>query len=132
MLFKMERDCVEPSDIDGVVSAEMPENADDAALVGQYMVHRHPSPQSPPSKYCQTVLPDGSRKCRFHYPHVLQPRTTVDSEGHIHYRQRHAGDENVVPYCLPLLQKFKCHINFEVANTSHLFQYLFKYIHKGN
>ena len=25
MLFKMERDCVEPSDIDGVVSAEMPE-----------------------------------------------------------------------------------------------------------
>ena len=132
MLFKMEHDCVEPSNIDGVVSAEMPENTDDAALVSQYMVHRHPSPQSPPSKYCQTMLPDGSHKCHFHYPHTLQPRTTVDSEGHVHYCWQHAGDENVVPYCLPLLRKFKCHINFEVANTSHLFQYLFKYIHKGN
>ena len=87
MLFKMEHNCVEPSDIDGVVSAEMPENADDTALVSQYMVHRHPSPQSPPSKYCQTVLPDGSRICHFHYPHALQPRTTVDSEGHVHYRR---------------------------------------------
>jgi hypothetical protein len=38
----------------------------------------------------------------------------------------------VVPHCLPLLWKFQCHLNFEVANTSHLFQYLFKYIHKGD
>lgn len=37
----------------------------------------------------------------------------------------------IVPHCLPLLRQFKCHINFEVAATSHIFQYLFKYIHKG-
>jgi hypothetical protein len=37
----------------------------------------------------------------------------------------------VVPYCLELLRKFECHLNFEVANTSHIFQYLFKYLHKG-
>jgi hypothetical protein len=30
-----------------------------------------------------------------------------------------------------LLRRFNCHINFEVANTAHLFQYIFKYIHKG-
>jgi hypothetical protein len=37
----------------------------------------------------------------------------------------------VVPHCLPLLRKFRCHLNMECANTSHLFQYLFKYVHKG-
>ena len=37
----------------------------------------------------------------------------------------------VVPHCLPLLVKFLCHINFEVANAIHLFQYLFKYVYKG-
>jgi hypothetical protein len=29
----------------------------------------------------------------------------------------------VVPHCLLLLRKFKCHINFEIAGSSHLFQY---------
>ena len=37
----------------------------------------------------------------------------------------------VVAHCLELLRKFGCHINFEAANTSHIFSYLFKYIHKG-
>lgn len=131
MLFRVERACVDPADIDAVVSAEMPENPDDAALVTQFMLHKHPSPRNPPSKYCQKELPNGTRTCRFRYPQPLQPTTTIDGEGRVHYRRRKAGDENVVPHCLPLLRKFKCHINFEVANTSHLFQYLFKYIHKG-
>ena len=26
---------------------------------------------------------------------------------------------------------YRCHINFEVASAAHLFQYMFKYIHKG-
>ena len=55
----------------------------------------------------------------------------VDSIGHVHYRHRKPQDAWVVPYCLPLLHKYQCHINFEIASTSHLFQYLFKYIHKG-
>jgi hypothetical protein len=39
----------------------------------------------------------------------------------------------IVPYCLPLLHAFQCHrVNVEVAGSSHLFQYLFKYIHKGS
>lgn len=37
----------------------------------------------------------------------------------------------VVPHCLPLLRKFNCHLNFEVCSTSHIFQYLFKYVHKA-
>jgi hypothetical protein len=131
MLIKYEKDCVHPLDIDNVVSAEMPTDPADAALVTRFMIHNHPAPNQPPSKYCQKDQADGVRTCRFHYPHPIQERTTIDSEGRVHYRRRTAADVMVVPHCLPLLRKFQCHINFEVANTSHIFQYLFKYIHKG-
>jgi hypothetical protein len=79
---------------------------------------------------CQHVDEDGHRKCNFNCPHPLQATTSIDVEGHLHYQRQNPGDEWVLPHCLPLLQKFQCHLNFEVANTSHLFEYLFKYIHK--
>lgn len=131
ILVKFFRDCVNPRDIDIIVSAEIPTNAEDASLVKRFMMHNHPAPDKPRSKYCQREEPDGSRSCRFRYPHPLQEVTTVDTEGRVHYRRRRPGDEMVVPYCLPLLRKYQCHLNFEVANTSHIFQYLFKYIKKG-
>jgi hypothetical protein len=131
ILVKFASDCVLPEDIDSIVSAEIPPDPQDATLVNTFMLHRHPAAERPPSKYCQRELADGSRKCRFKYPRPLQPTTTIDSEGRVHYRRRNAGDEMVVPHCMPLLQKFQCHINFEVSSTSHIFQYLFKYIHKG-
>lgn len=131
MLIRFEKPCLDPNDIDDIVSAEMPTNVDDAALVRKFMMHNHPPADRPASKYCQKQHEDGTRTCRFHYPHPLQQVTTVDAEGRVHYRRRKPGDEMVVPHCLPLIKKFECHINFEVANTSHLFQYIFKYIHKG-
>ena len=131
ILIKFTSDCTHPNDIDSIVSAEVPLDPHDALLVNTFMRHNHPSPNRPPSRYCQYELPDGTRACRFKYPRPLQPTTTVDPEGRIHYRRRRPGDETIVPHCLPLLRKFECHINFEVASTSHIFQYLFKYIHKG-
>ena len=131
ILLKYRKDCITASDIDAVVSAEIPSNPSNAALVQGSMLHRHPPADKPPSKYCQRVDEDGNRTCRFHYPHALQSTTSIDVEGRPHYRRRNPGDEWVVPHCLPLLKKFQCHVNFEVANSSHLFQYLFKYIHKG-
>jgi ATP-dependent DNA helicase PIF1 len=95
------------------------------------MIHRHPVASEPMSEYCQRLDSHGNRKCRFQYPKPIQNETTVDSEGRVHYRRRNKCDEMVVPYCLALIRKFQCHINFEIANTSHIFQYLFKYIHKG-
>jgi hypothetical protein len=109
----------------------MPTDPEDAALVQTFMIHHHPARDKPASAYCQHEDVDGTRSCRFHYPHPLQIITTIDSEGRVHYRRRNEADQWVVPHCLPLLRKFKCHLNFEVANSSHLFQYLFKYIHKG-
>jgi Helitron helicase-like domain at N-terminus len=130
ILCKFEHDCVHPIDIDCIISAEIPTNPADEELVWKLMLHRHPPPNKPHSRYCQRIQSD-RRICRFGYPHALQAQTTVDSEGRVHYRRRKQGDEWVVPHCLPLLRKFQCHLNIEAANPSHLFQYLFKYIHKS-
>jgi hypothetical protein len=130
ILIRFPVDCFEPTDIDRIVSAEIPADAEDAKLVRKFMLHNHPLPTRPAAKYCQRESADGTRTCRFNYPHPLQPTTTIDVEGRVHYRRRQIGDEMVVPHCLALLRKFQCHINFEVASSSHIFQYLFKYIHK--
>jgi hypothetical protein len=131
ILVKYAMDCTHPTDIDKVVSAEIPDDPTDAVLVRKFMMHNHPPATHPPSKYCQRESAEGNRTCRFRYPQKLQNQTTIDVEGRVQYRRRNPGDEMVVPYCLELLRKFRCHINFEVANTSHIFQYLFKYLHKG-
>jgi len=137
ILLKYAKDCVSPEDIDWVVSAHIPEAADEAEAVRRFMIHpfHHsniisnvpPSPQHP-LKYCEKWK-DGARMCRFGYPKSNQEETSVDSH-RVLYR-RGEGDAFVVPHCLPLIQKFNCHINMEIAGCGHLFQYLFKYVHKG-
>ena len=121
ILVKYASECIHPDNINSIVSAEVPDDMNDALLVNTFMHHNHPTPNWPPSKYCQYKLPDGTRMCHFKYPHPLQPITTIDTDGHVHYRWRKPRDEMVVPHCLPLLRKFQCHINFEVTNTSHIF-----------
>ena len=118
ILIKYTRDCTTPEAIDSVISAELPLDPSDANLVHSSGLIHNCGP------YCGT--------CRFHYPHPLQSSTTIDNTGRVHYRRRREADARVVPHCLPLVRQFRCHINFEVANTSHMFQYLFKYIHKGS
>jgi hypothetical protein len=131
ILIRYARDCVLPEDIDAIVSAEIPLNALDARLVRDFMIHSHPNPNSLPT-YCERVdHQTGLSRCQFHFPYTLQPTTTINDEGRVQYRRCNPGDEWVVLHCLPLLRKFQCHINFEVANTSIIFQYLFKYVHKG-
>ena len=132
ILIKFAKDCVLPSDIDKVISAEIPEDASDAALVRKFMLHQHRNhANGGPPQSCQRMTSSGRYKCRFHFPHALQEFTTINFEGRVHYRRRKPGDQWVVAHCLELLRKFNCHINFEAANTSHLFSYLFKYVHKG-
>ena len=132
ILTKYKNDCVLPGDIDSVISAEVPDDPEDARLVETFMIHHHPPAHREMSKYCQREDINGNRSCRFGYPQPLQPVTTIDTQGRIHYRRRNDADRWVVPFCLPLLRKYRCHLNFECANTSHLFQYLFKYVHKGS
>jgi len=131
ILIKFACGTLTPSDIDNIVSAELPHDEPDRSLVQRYMIHHHPPPDEPPSSYCQKEDAFGIRHCRFHYPRPLQPATTIDDLGRVHYKRTHPDDAMVVPCCLPLLRAFECHMNFEVAASSHLFQYLFKYINKS-
>ena len=121
-----------------MISARIPEAADDAVIVHSFMMHPpHSSavinniPPSPehPLKYCEKWK-NGARVCQFGYPKSLQEQMSFDPLHRVLY-QRGQGDSFVVPHCLPLLRKFQSHINMEVAGTGQLFQYLFKYIHKG-
>ena len=130
MLFKFRHDLLHPLDIDRVVSAEMPEDPNDAALIIKYMLHHHPNPDRPLSSYCQKMV-NGERVCRFQYPHPINNQTTIDADGQVHYRRRKEEDRMVVEHILPLIRLFQCHINIQIASTSHIFQYLFKYINKG-
>lgn len=139
LLLKYPIDCISPADIDHVVSAKIPDDPADAELVRKFMIHNsHPariiSHQPPdamhPLKYCERWR-DGARICRFGYPKPLQATTTFDEQQRVQYARPNPGDEHVVAHCLPLLRKFRCHLNVEIAGSGQLFQYLFKYIHKG-
>jgi len=138
ILLKYSKECVSADDIDRVISARIPEAADDAKIVRQFMIHPShnsnvisnipPSSQNP-LKYCEKWK-GGARVCRFGFPKPTQERTSIDSSDRVLYRR---GDDDVfvVPHCLPLIRKFECHMNMEVAGCGQLFQYLFKYVHKG-
>jgi hypothetical protein len=139
ILVKYSQDCTAPNDINQVISACIPHDPADAALVRKFMMHashphaiinHQPPDAAHPLKYCEWWK-DGARICRFGYPKPLRQTTDTDDRGRVQYRRPNPDDETVVAHCLPLLRKFKCHLNFEIAGSGQLFQYLFKYIHKG-
>ena len=138
ILLKYTNDCVLPEDIDQVISAHIPEAAEDAQIVRRFMIHpthnstvinNIPPSSENPLKYCEKWK-DGARVCRFGYPKSAREQTLFDASNRVLYR-RGEGDAFVVPHCLPLIRKFECHMNVEIAGCGQLFQYLFKYIHKG-
>ncbi|XP_035838072.1 uncharacterized protein LOC110900754 [Helianthus annuus] len=104
------------SDIDRVISAEIPDKERDPELyelVNQFMIH------GPCDETC------------------------VDSEGYPVYLRRQTSNTVVkngvtldnrflVPYNALLLRKYQCHVNVEWCNQSGSIKYLFKYINKGH
>jgi hypothetical protein len=140
ILLKYDKECITAEDIDQVISATIPNNPSDAELVKKFMTHpshphgviNHIPPDNQhPLKYCERWKNE-ARICRFGYPKPITPETTINDTGRVQYVRHHTRDENIVPHCLPLLRKFKCHMNVEIGGSGQLFQYLFKYIHKGN
>ena len=116
LLIHFETPCSGPAVIDNIVSAEIPINTDDAALVQKFMMHNHPASNRPVSKYCQKEHKDGTQSCRFHYPHPLQHTTTIDNEGHIHYKCCKSRDKMVVSHCVLFITKFHCHICYNFTS----------------
>ncbi|XP_071688036.1 uncharacterized protein [Rutidosis leptorrhynchoides] len=141
MLIWLTRDCKckSPSDIDDLISAEIPSKTDDPEgykAVSEYMLH---GPCGGNNMDAPCII---KRKCSKHFPKPYYAETTIDEDGYANYRRRKNGEtvtkakttlDNsfVVPYNRYLLLKYNAHINVEWCNRSRAIKYLFKYLNKG-
>ncbi|GJX85288.1 uncharacterized protein Tco_0336062 [Tanacetum coccineum] len=131
--------CKTPSEIDYIISVELPSLTYDLAaykVVTEYMLH---GPCGKDARYA-TCTTDG--KCSKHFPKPFLAETFLDEEGYPHYRQRDNkvtikkgkftyDNKHVVPHNRYLLLKYNAHINVEWCNRSKAIKYLFKYLNKG-
>ncbi|XP_071739617.1 uncharacterized protein [Rutidosis leptorrhynchoides] len=131
--------CKSPSDIDELISAEIPSQIEDPAgykVVTEYMLH---GPCGGNNMDTPCII---DRKCSKHFPKPYYADTTIAEDGYANYRCRNNGikvikgkatldNSFVVPYSRYLLLKYNAHINVEWCNRSRAIKYLFKYLNKG-
>jgi hypothetical protein len=121
--------------VNSMVSAEMPQDPLERAMVTKNMVHGPCGVHNPRSP----CMVDG--KCSKNYPMPFAPETTVSENGYPVYRRR-AGDTFVkngvtldnrwiVPHNIDLLMKYDAHLNVEIVTSIKSVKYVFKYIFKG-
>ncbi|CAA0842482.1 Unknown protein, partial [Striga hermonthica] len=129
-----------PSDIDRVISAEIPDEESDPfyyEAVKEHMIH---GPCGLAKKDSPCMVDD---VCTKKFPKKFVESTTVDEDGYPRYRRRDDGrhieksgvivhNGYVVPHNRRLLMKYGAHINVEWCNQSRSIKYLFKYVNKGN
>ncbi|XP_071709076.1 uncharacterized protein [Rutidosis leptorrhynchoides] len=131
--------CKSPSNIDELISAEIPSQIEDPAgykVVTEYMLH---GPCGGNNMDAPCII---DRKCSKHFPKPYYAETTIAEDGYANYRRRNNGmkvnkgkvaldNSFVVPYNRFLLLKYNAHINVEWCNRSRAIKYLFKYLNKG-
>ncbi|XP_070052773.1 uncharacterized protein [Nicotiana tomentosiformis] len=127
-------------DIDGIISAELPDKKVDPYyynVVTNFMMHG-PCGTARKSSPCMQ-----NGRCTKHFPKKFVSSTTIDEDGYPIYRRRDDGrtakrvgidldNRYVVPHNRFLLLKYGAHINVEWCNQSRSIKYLFKYVNKGN
>ncbi|KAI5404740.1 hypothetical protein KIW84_051774 [Lathyrus oleraceus] len=130
----------EPSDIDKIISTEVPDSLKQPKLynlVKTHMVHRSCGLENPKCP----CMKDG--KCSKYFPMKFQDVTIVNQRGYPVYIRRDNGytiekngikfhSVHVVPLNPSLLMKYEAHVNMEWCNQSTSIKYLLKYINKGS
>ena len=128
-----------PSDIDLIISAELPcieTDLDAYNVVSKFMIHG-PCGSVNPKSACMK-----NNRCSKFYPKKYQPETLIDSNGFAIYRRRDddrfvikngetIDNRFVVPHNIELLLKYDAHICIEYCCRTTMVKYLFKYISKG-
>ncbi|XP_058759604.1 uncharacterized protein LOC131632901 [Vicia villosa] len=127
-----------PSDIDNIISAEIPDptvHPNLYKLVKAHMMHG-PCGLARMNSQCMK-----NGRCSKYYPKKFIEHTIVDAEGYPLYMRRSKiftiekngitlDNRHVVPYNTRFLMKYQAHINMEWCNQSTSIKYLFKYINK--
>lgn len=138
---------IKPSNIDKIISAELPNESEDPELfniIKRHMIHGPCGTLNSKSP----CMVDG--KCCKRYPRELICETQTGHDGYPMYRRRAVRDGGyktvikvngvdididnrwVVPYSPILSKAFKTHINVEFCNSVQSIKYICKYIYKGN
>ena len=139
---------IHASDIDNIISAELPNPEEDEELydiVKANMIH------GPCGKDLNKDAPCmRNGKCSKQYPRPFRAETETGKDGYPAYRRRHPNDEGrhttikmakgkvvtitnqwIVPYCPFLTKIFNAHINVEWCNSVKSIKYVCKYVNKG-
>ncbi|KIH67100.1 hypothetical protein ANCDUO_02572, partial [Ancylostoma duodenale] len=145
------KDKIHPTQIDSIISAEIPNPDQDPGLyeiITKNMIHGPCGPLNPNSPCMK------DRKCTKKYPREFIQETQTGNDGYPLYRRRRPGEGRftaivkvrknnqqteievdnrwVVPYS-PLLSKmFEAHINVEYCNSGKSIKYICKYVNKGS
>jgi len=141
----------EPSDIDNVISAQIPDKAINPVLhdvVTRHMIHG-PCGAVNPTSPCMDAS-DSTKKCSKNYPKDLRSTTTF-AEGLYPQYKRTAPEDGgfvhpmkirgqnftvdnrwIVPYNPYLSLKYNSHINVEAVISVSCVKYLYKYTCKGS
>ena len=139
---------IHASDIDNIISAELPDPEEDKELydiVKANMIH------GPCGKDLNKDAPCmRNGKCSKNYPRSYRAETETAKDGYPAYRRRHPNgggrwttikmakgrvvtitNQWIVPYCPFLTKIFNAHINVEWCNSIHSIKYVCKYVNKG-
>jgi hypothetical protein len=146
MLLILEHKIMATSQIDAIVSAEMPDPVLSPvlhALVGKHMLHpRCDVDQRPVRSSCRSDCNGKLCDCKRRFPKDMCSATSIIGDGFPKYRRRgrhlmtdKSGriitDSWVVPYNPYLLLKYQTHINIEICAHIRSFKYVYKYTFKS-
>ncbi|EGT58459.1 hypothetical protein CAEBREN_15442 [Caenorhabditis brenneri] len=131
------------ADVDRFISARLPDKNENPLLydlVTSLMMHRPCGVHNPKAPCMKNDV------CSKKFRKPFRKTTSIDNDGYALYARPDDGrtfevkvnsstviqtNQDVVPYCAWLIEKYQCHINLEYCGTFSSVKYLYKYVYKG-